>query len=146
MPGMVSLEPVVPDNYEAVLKLTVRPDQESFVAPVVQSLADAYVWKGIALAAREGDEVVGFVLLYRERPEDDIKLVRLLVDASRQGEGIGTGVLTAAMEYARAMEPRPKRMQLSVVPENATATRLYEGFGFAGNEIHDGERVMVRDL
>jgi diamine N-acetyltransferase len=36
------LEKITPDNVEAAGDLRVAPEQESFVAPVVKSLAEAY--------------------------------------------------------------------------------------------------------
>ncbi|GAB1643882.1 hypothetical protein [Krasilnikovia sp. MM14-A1259] len=38
------LELVTPENYEAALALSVRPDQDDLVAPVAKSLAEAYVF------------------------------------------------------------------------------------------------------
>jgi diamine N-acetyltransferase len=37
-------------NYEAAFALSVRPDQEDLVAPVVKSLAEAYVFPRPGLA------------------------------------------------------------------------------------------------
>lgn len=148
---MLMLEPVTPDNYDATLALTVAPEQESFVAPVVKSLADAWVWRdgAIPLAALEDGTVVGFVLLYypfEAEGSDHITLVRFMVDAQHQRRGLGAALMTETMDHARGLEPSPSRMKLSVIPENEGAQRLYERFGFTGNEIEDGERVMWRDL
>ena len=149
--GMLTLEPVTPENYDATLALTVAPDQASFVAPVVKSLADAWVWRegAIPLAAIEDGAVVGFVLLYypfEAEGSDHITLVRFMVDAQHQRRGLGAALITETMDHARALVPRPSRMKLSVMPENGGAQRLYERFGFAGIEIEDDERVMWRDL
>jgi diamine N-acetyltransferase len=38
------LEKITPANYEAALALSVRPDQQDLVEPVVKSLAEAYVF------------------------------------------------------------------------------------------------------
>ena len=142
------LEPVTPRNYEAVLRVAVTPDQRRFVAPVVRSLADAYVWGGPALAAREGEEVVGFVLLlpFEHEGRPVVNLVRFMVDAARQGQGFGRALMTATLDYAATLEPRPSAMKLSVVPDNAVAIGLYESVGFVGEGIEDGERVMWRSL
>lgn len=142
------LEPVTPQNYDAVLRLAVTPDQRRFVAPVVRSLADAYVWGGPTLAAREGGAVVGFVLLFPFAHEGRpvVNLVRFMIDAAYQGRGLGRALMAATLDYAARLDPRPTAMKLSVVPDNAVAIRLYESAGFAGEEIEDGERVMWRAL
>jgi hypothetical protein len=53
------LELVTPTNYEAAFALSVRPDQEDLVAPVVKSLAEAYVFPGTMGAARPGPDRAG---------------------------------------------------------------------------------------
>ena len=63
-----------------------------------------------------------------------------------QGRGLGSHLMTATMDYAQGLQPRPARMRLSVLPANLHAQRLYERFGFAGDDIEDGERVMWCDL
>lgn len=60
------LEKVTPDNVDAACRLAVRSDQERFVAPVVKSLAEAYVqpevaWPRLVFA---GEELVGFVMAF----------------------------------------------------------------------------------
>jgi diamine N-acetyltransferase len=39
---------VTPDNFDAAIGLSVRPDQQDLVAPVVKSLAEAYLYREIA--------------------------------------------------------------------------------------------------
>ncbi len=148
-PPMVILEPVTPENYEETLALNVAPDQATFVAPVVKSLADAYVYSGArALVAKEGPTVVGFILLYPDTHAGVpvMNLVRILVDKEHQGRGLGAAILAAAIDEARKCDPRPTKMKLSVVPNNDRAIRLYERLGFAGTELEEGERVMLLPL
>ncbi len=146
---VLTLVPVTSDNYGAVLRLSVARSQSELVAPVVKSLADAYVYAGArALAAVEDQTVVGFVLLFpfEKGGMRVMNLVRILVDKDHQGRGLGRATLEAAIELAKASEPRPSRMKLSVMPRNVHAIRLYERAGFEGHEIEDGERVMWLDL
>ena len=60
------LEKVTPKNYEAALGLSVRPDQEDLVGPVVKSLAEAYVFPDIAWPRLifDGDRLVGFLMAF----------------------------------------------------------------------------------
>lgn len=71
------LETITPDNYEAALGLSVRPDQEDLVAPVVKSLAEAYVFPEHAWprVIYDGDRLVGFLMAFfdiawNDRPDD----------------------------------------------------------------------------
>ncbi|MEV5463544.1 hypothetical protein AB0L17_36285 [Streptomyces cellulosae] len=58
------LEEITPGNLDAALGIRVRPDQEHAVAPVVKSLAEAYVHPGVAWPRLivDGDRPVGFLL------------------------------------------------------------------------------------
>lgn len=145
----ITLEPVTPENYNAARALAVRPEQERFVANVIQSLADAYVYKGAeAYLGRSGDDPIGFVLLYpaKENGRRIITIVRFLVDAAHQGKGAGRAMFQATLDLIAARAPRPERIKLSVVPDNAAALSLYLSFGFAGEEMEHGERVLWRDV
>lgn len=141
---MLSLEPVTPDNYADCLALAVREDQERFVAPVVRSLADAYVWGGPARAARSKGEIVGFVLLYPfeldGRPV--VNIVRLLIDRHHQGHGLGRALLDETLALARSLEPRPERIRLSTLPDNDVALRLYRSVGFVEGGT-DGPGIVL---
>lgn len=148
---VIRLEPVTAKNYEAALALSPAPDQATFVAPVVRSLADAYAYAdqgARALVAMVDETMVGFVLLFPDewKGERVMNLVRLLVDQQYQGRGFGKAILSAVIQDARNADPRPAKVKLSVVPENARAIHVYESLGFAGTEMEDGERVMLRPL
>lgn len=148
---VIRLEAVTPENYEAALALEPAPDQATFVAPVVKSLADAYAYResgARALVATEDGRAVGFVLLYPDVHHDEpvMCLVRLLVDKGEQGRGLGAAIMQLVIDEAQRAEPAPAKVKLSVVPTNDRAIRLYERFGFAGEEMEDGERVMLKSL
>ncbi len=150
-PRMIRLEPVTPKNYEAAMELSPAPDQVNFVAPVVVSLADAYAYRdegARALVAMDGEKLVGFVLLFPDewKNEPVMNLVRLLVDKEHQGRGLGRAILNAVIEESRNADPKPAKLKLSVVPDNARAIHLYEALGFAGEEMKEGERVMLLPL
>jgi len=52
----------------------------------------------------------------------------LMVALSHRRRGIGTGLLKAALDWARHSEVR--KLELHVFPHNEAAIALYEGFGF----------------
>lgn len=148
---VIRLEPITAQNYETAIALSPAPDQATFVAPVVRSLADAYAYAdqgARALAAMVDETMVGFVLLFPDewKGERVLNLVRLLVDERYQGKGFGKAILNAVIDEARNADPRPAKVKLSVVPSNARAIHVYESLGFAGTEMEEGERVMLRPL
>jgi hypothetical protein len=95
------LQTITPENYEAALALSVRPDQEDLVAPVVKSLAEAYVYPDHAWPRLiyDGDMLVGFLMAFLdipwnpERDPDDRRsgLWRLNIAAERSGPEVAPG-------------------------------------------------------
>lgn len=144
------LEPVTEANLPAVVGICVAPEQEPFVAPVVESLAQAFVtptaW---ARAVLDGDAVVGFVMA-NFQPENEVPafrcvIWRLNVDAGHQGRGVGRFAVDAVVEEARRRGER----RLSVLWKRGE--RGPEGFyrrcGFERTgEVLFGEVVGARDV
>ena len=141
---------MTPENYRACIDLRVLPEQSNFVAPNLNSLAEAYVYP--AAAARliyRGDEPVGFVLFHPvtpEHPEDGHGIVRFMIDHRFQGQGLSRPALRAAVDWI-VREHGSDRVRLSVVPENDRARALYRSEGFAETgELDHGEVVMVKPI
>lgn len=144
----MTLVPVTVDNYHAAMGLSVRPEQEQFVAPVVASLADAYAYREAeALLMLRDDEPTGFVLIYPwlEGEKRIVTIVRLLIDARFQSNGLGQVALELALDRSEARWPSVARFQLSVIPENIRALRFYQRAGFeeTGETDDDGELILV---
>ncbi|MER7111694.1 GNAT family N-acetyltransferase [Streptomyces sp. NPDC000229] len=75
------LEKITPANIDTAIGVRVHPDQEHRVAPVVRSLAEAYVHPGTAWPRLivDGDRPVGFLMAYFD------------IDFSGDGDGDGDG-------------------------------------------------------
>ncbi|MGW1962683.1 GNAT family N-acetyltransferase [Streptomyces sp. NPDC001935] len=109
MPVSPHLQEITPDNFEAAIALRVRPDQEHAVAPVVKSLAEAYVHPGIAWPRliRDGDEAVGFLMAFFDidwtGDGTDLRsgLWRLNIAAGRQGRGYGRFAVRSVADEIR---------------------------------------------
>lgn len=94
------------DTLLAAVRMPLKPGQERFVAPVVNSVAEAYVtstaWPRVIL---DGDEVVGFVMGNFD-PENELEafragIWRLNVSAEAQGKGVGRFAVDAIAAEAR---------------------------------------------
>jgi diamine N-acetyltransferase len=103
------LEPITSANVLDACAIRVEPSQEAFVAPVAQSLAEAYaspesVWTRLIV---DGDRVVGFLLAFLDLPSDRgdgplAGLGRLNVAAGHQYRGYGRfAVAEVAAELRR---------------------------------------------
>jgi ribosomal protein S18 acetylase RimI-like enzyme len=90
------------------------------------------------LVAVDGSELVGSLVLGSWLPLASsrhlLEIKGLSVDPARQGEGIGTLLLDAAVARARATGRR--RLLLRVLSTNPGARRLYERHGFTVEGTH----------
>jgi diamine N-acetyltransferase len=146
---VLELLPIVPENYDSALALAVKVGQERFVAPIVKSLADAFVYREarFRLAFHNG-VAVGYVLVF---PFDEgnwriVNIVRLMIDARYQGEGLGRELLSATLDWICTLSPKVDRVRISTIPENEIALRLYRSAGFEEAGIENGEVALYRDL
>lgn len=94
------------DNIDAATRLEMRPGQERFVAPVVHSIAEAYVhptaWPRVVV---DGDRLVGFVMANFD-PGNELEafrcgIWRLNVAGDAQGRGVGRFAVAAVVDEAR---------------------------------------------
>jgi diamine N-acetyltransferase len=100
--------PLSVENLPDALGVEVAPHQRQFVAPVVHSVAEAYVnlataWPRLLL---DGDEAVGFVMANFD-PDTELDafragIWRLNVAAGAQGRGVGRFAVGVVAEEARS--------------------------------------------
>ncbi|MGW0795460.1 GNAT family N-acetyltransferase [Streptomyces sp. NPDC002692] len=104
-----SLQEITPDNFETAIDLRVRPDQAHLVAPVVKSLAEAYVHPDIAwprLICEDG-EAVGFLMGFfdidwtGEGTDFRSGLWRLNIADGQQGRGYGRFAVQSVADEIR---------------------------------------------
>lgn len=135
----LTLRPVTRENWQAALELTVRPDQQHFVAdyaPIAAvALAKAYVhvagatWAPYAIYADAG--MVGFLTLaYGPDSTDHVWLFHFFIDQRFQGRGYGTAVLAQLVALIKREYPQCHTLRLTVHPQNDPAQRLYAAAGF----------------
>jgi diamine N-acetyltransferase len=137
------------DNLRAAVGLTLKPGQEKFVAPVVQSVAEAYVtataWPRVVL---DGEQVVGFVMANFD-PDNELEafrcgIWRLNVAADAQGRGVGRFAVDAVAEEAR----RRGQTRLTVLWEKGAGgpEGFYRTLGFVPTGELLGEVVGEKDI
>ncbi len=146
---MIELHPITPENYSEALELSVLPEQQAFVAGILKTLADAYVWHdSLFRLAFEGDVVVGYLLVFPFEREGKriVNIVRLMIDARYQGKGLGSDLLETAIDWISRFEPRPNLVRISTLPDNAVALSLYKSHGFNEAGVEDGEIALYREM
>ncbi|WP_329545685.1 GNAT family N-acetyltransferase [Streptomyces sp. NBC_01356] len=145
------LEKVTPDNIDAAIALKVRPEQERFVSPVVNSLAEAYVhpekaWPRLIF---DGDDLVGFVMAFfdirfnPEIPDDRPRsgLWRLNIADGRQGRGYGRFAVEAVCEEIRT-RGRQSRATVTWAEGEGGPEGFYLGLGFRRTGEMSGDQVV----
>ena len=138
----VSLEEVTRENLREVLALAVAPEQASYVATNAKSIAEAHFEpKAWYRAIASGDELVGFVMIYRDPEAGEFYVWRFMIDTRHQGRGYGRGAMELVLDEAR--RDGASEVTLSVVPGDHSALGFYARLGFEETgEVHDGELVM----
>ncbi len=146
----VCLRPVTMDNYRACVRLRVEEDQATFVAPNMESLAQAYVnprltpraiYKGDVFGrlVTADDPMVGFVM-YQQWDEIGF-IMRLMVDAAHQRQGYGRAAMLTVLRLLKG-NPQIERIATSVIPSNDAARELYLSLGFEPFEERGGELYL----
>ncbi|MEU2601305.1 GNAT family N-acetyltransferase [Streptomyces hirsutus] len=148
------LEEITPKNLDAALGIRVRPDQEFAVAPVVKSLAEAYVHSGSAWPRLivDGDRAVGFLMAFLDLDwhEDGGSVIRsglwrLNIAAEEQGKGYGRFAVESVAAEIRARGG--KELHVTWHPGGNGPENFYLGLGFRRNgEVAGEEAVGVLDL
>ncbi|MFC3686976.1 GNAT family N-acetyltransferase [Aquipuribacter hungaricus] len=143
------LAELTPENLPAAVRLRLAPGQERFVAPVVESVAEAYVtptaWPRVVL---DDDEVVGFVMANfdpdHELPEFRAGVWRLSVAAGAQGRGVGRFAVDQVAAEARRRGVR----RITVLWEQGEGgpEGFYLRLGFVVTGELSGETVGTLEL
>jgi GNAT superfamily N-acetyltransferase len=105
-------------------------------------------WDGKIFVAEEDGDVVGFVCVWArvpceepdEDPSDYAFISDLVVDADHRQHGVGSALMSAAEEYARARGGR--RIRLHVLARNEVARRFYRSMNYQDREI-ELEKTLV---
>jgi RimJ/RimL family protein N-acetyltransferase len=106
-----------------------------------------YPHAAVFVAERSDGIVIGRLSVARDQhpASSHVADLGLMVAQGARGQGIGTALLRAAVEWARGAGIR--KLELHVFPWNEPAMRLYEKFGFEregyrkGHYRRDGEDV-----
>ncbi|WP_328885006.1 GNAT family N-acetyltransferase [Streptomyces sp. NBC_00316] len=155
MTTTLRLAEVTAANFDVAIGLKVRPDQQHLVAPVVKSLAEAYVHPGIAWPRiiLDGDRAVGFLMAFfdidfaGDGTGTDVRsgLWRLNIAAGEQARGYGRfAVESVAAEIRRR---GGTRLTASWHPGEDGPERFYLGLGFRlTGEMSGDQRVGELEL
>jgi diamine N-acetyltransferase len=147
------LEQITPRTIDAAIGIRVRPDQEHAVAPVVGSLAEAYVHPEVAWPRLivDGERPVGFLMAFFDIDwNEDGSLIRsglwrLNIAAGEQGRGYGRFAVESVAAEIRRRGGR--HLYVTWHPGPTGPERFYLGLGFRPTgETSGGQTVAVLEL
>ncbi|MFF1878699.1 GNAT family N-acetyltransferase [Leifsonia sp. NPDC058230] len=146
----LTIAEITEENLDAAVALKLAPGQERFVAPVVASIAQAYVtptaWPRVVL---DGDDVVGFIMGNFD-PGNELEafragIWRLNVAGTAQGRGVGRFAIEALEVEAR----RRGVARITVLWEEGEGgpDGFYRRLGFEPTgEVLFGEILAAKDV
>jgi diamine N-acetyltransferase len=150
---MISVLPVDTSNVGPACRITLKPGQDAFVAPVAVSLAEAYVQPNVAwprVAVDDDGKVLGFAMgAFDPIGEPGFfrcGIWRLNVAADAQGRGVGRELVNAVLDEARR-RGEGTRASTRCVCRDGGPEGFYRRIGFepTGEEFH-GHIVGAIDL
>jgi diamine N-acetyltransferase len=139
--AVVELREITQESLSAVLVLSVAAEQQEYVASNARSIAEAHFEpKAWFRAVFVNGEPVGFVMVYRDPPEN-FWIWRFMIDAAQQGKGYGRRALELIVEEARSDGVDEVRLSYHAGQHSPHAFYTRLGFVETG-EVMEGETVM----
>ncbi|TMG84837.1 MAG: GNAT family N-acetyltransferase [Betaproteobacteria bacterium] len=145
----VSLREITAETVRRITSLSVKPDQQRFVASNAVSLAEAlFSEEAWYRAVYVGESPAGFVMLYDESlrttspPIPEVGLWRFMIDARFQGQGAGAAALQQVISHVRG-KALFAALVTSYVPGPGCPERFYLRAGFQHTGRLDGGEVVL---
>jgi len=139
---MIILKPITKDNWYTAIRLEVAPEQRTFVASNLFSIAESHFEPGAVPMGiyNEADTMVGF-LMYGPL-HGEMWIWRLMVDQQYQHQGYGRAAMQAVIAALRAMGHT--EIFLSHEPENTVGAQFYASLGFEDTGRIEGHELVRR--
>lgn len=146
----VTLREITKDNFETIIGLEVRKDQDH-VAPNVTSIAESKIYpEDVPMAIYNNETAVGFVLYTLDYDDKCLWISRFMIDKDYQGKGFGTAALRLIKEIA-LKDQQIIKLGLSTHLSNIEGIKFYTNFGFVdmnrtNNNPHNLEEIFELQL
>lgn len=145
----IYLKPIDKNNWEEAIRLSVKEEQQTFIASNLYSIAevqflDHFYAKGIYL----DNEMTGFTMFGIDPDDNNYWIYRLMIDEKFQGRGIGEQVIYLVIEEIRRNnDANITFIMIGYDPENLTAKFVYQKAGFIETELSSwGEQLAKYSL
>ena len=140
----VTLCEITSDSVHTICNLSVRDEQQKFVAPNAMSIAQAYFSEYAWFRAIYADITpIGFVMLEDKPEEAEYYLWRFMIDARYQGMGFGRRALLLVIDRIKT-RPNATQLLTSVVRGSGSPQGFYEKLGFKLTGEYEEEEAIMR--
>lgn len=147
--NILSLKPIDKNNWVEAIKLSVKDEQQSFIASNLYSIAEVqFLGNFYTKAIYLDNKIIGFTMFGIDSDDGNYWIYRLMIDKGFQGKGIGLQSIHLVIEEIR----RNNNANISLImigyhPENLTAKFVYEKAGFIETELSSwGEQLAKYTL
>ena len=141
----IELRNVTKENWIDCIRLSLHPEQESYLASNVASIAESKFEPNNQLRAiYKKEDAIGFLAFCVEDEPPDPELYwlfRFMIDKKFQNKGYGTEALKLVIKEIKGLGA--KRIYTMHKPKNKIAKKLYQkiGFSYIGS-LEDGDLLM----
>lgn len=145
----IYLKSIDKSNWEEAIRLSVKPEQRTFIASNLYSIAevqflDDFYAKGIYV----DNKMIGFTMFGIDPDDNNYWIYRLMIDEKFQGKGIGKQAIYLVIEEIRQNNnTNIPLIMIGYHPENLTAKFVYKKAGFIETELSSwGEQLAKYSL
>ncbi|WP_414835509.1 GNAT family N-acetyltransferase [Bacillus sp. Ba 3] len=143
------LKPIDKSNWKEATKLSVKEEQQTFIASNLYSIAevqflDNFYAKGIYL----DEKMIGFTMFGIDPDDNNYWIYRLMIDKRFQEKGIGKQAIYLVIdEIKRNNHTNISLIMIGYAPENLTAKFVYKKAGFIETDLSPwGEQLAKYPL
>ena len=146
---MIKLQTITEENFDDVIGLSVKSNQEHFMKSNVYSLAQCYLYREandvFPFAILKDELVVGFVLLYsdEEDTEPSMTIWRMMIGKDYQQRGYGKKAMHEIIQWVQSFQ-KYNLLYITHHPENLGAHKLYESLGFKEIGMNDHHEILMQ--
>ncbi|CAM4496655.1 diamine N-acetyltransferase [Paenibacillus endophyticus] len=142
---MLTLKAITKDNWEEVVLLKPKPEQESFMASNLYSIAEAQYLESFVIKAIYDDEaMIGFTMFGLDPDDGNYWIYRFMIDGRFQQQGYGYHAMLLVMDEIRKCSNRTDIIMLGYKPENEQARRFYAKLGFREEGLSPWGEIIAK--
>ena len=140
---MIELRKIDQDNFAACINIKTDVAKESFVDPVVYSLAEAWLYykNTRPFAIYKDHKLIGFTSLYTEK--DQYQIINFLIDPKFRNKGYGEEAALFLINYLDK-NYQAKNISLPVDLENKRGQKFWQNLGFEKSKTIEDGYVFMR--